>query len=71
MQYVYLVVDKYGDIIDFYLSPVRDRNAALTFFSKASDNAGLLHRVVIDKRGSGFDIDQCYFGFIGVCPVSD
>ena len=51
-QYVYRAVDKYGDIIDFYLSDKRDREAALTFFSKAFDIAGLPHRYAINKSGS-------------------
>ncbi len=51
-QYVYRAVDKFGDIIDFYLSDKRNREAALTFFSQAFGTAGLPHRVVIDKSGS-------------------
>ncbi len=39
-QCLYRAVDKVGDIIDFYLSDKRDREAALTFFSKAFDTAG-------------------------------
>ena len=45
-------VDKYGAIIDCYLSEIRDEPAARAFFDKAISSSGLPGKVVIDKSGS-------------------
>ncbi len=50
--YYYRAVDKYGAIIDFYLSEKRDEAAAKAFFDKAISSSGLPNKVVIDKSGS-------------------
>lgn len=50
--YYYRAVDKYGAVIDFYLSERRDEPAARAFFEKAIDSSGLPSKVVIDKSGS-------------------
>jgi putative transposase len=50
--YYYRAVDKYGDIIDFYLSERRDEPAARAFFEKAIGSSGLPDKVVIDQSGS-------------------
>lgn len=50
--YYYRAVDKEGQTIDFYLSPMRDANAARTFFEKAIDSSGLPEKVNIDKSGA-------------------
>ena len=50
--YYYRAVDKYGAIIDFYLSEKRDEPAALAFFDKAIGSSGLPDKVVIDKSGA-------------------
>ena len=46
--YNYRAVDKYGDIIDYYLSKHRDEDAAKEFLNKAIDQNGLTEKVVID-----------------------
>ena len=50
--YYYRAVDKYGAIIDFYLSETRDEPAARAFFNKAINQHGLPEKVVIDKSGA-------------------
>ena len=50
--YYYRAVDKYGAIVDFYLSDKRDEPAARAFFDKAIQNSGLPSKVVIDKSGA-------------------
>jgi putative transposase len=51
-QYLYLAIDKYGNIIDFMLSKKREKLAARRFFHKAIEQHGLPEKVVIDKSGS-------------------
>ena len=46
--YNYRAVDKYGDIIDYYLSKHRDEAAAKAFLNKAIAQNGLPEKVVID-----------------------
>ena len=50
--YYYRAVDKYGAIIDFYLSDTRDEPAAQAFFNKAINQHSLPEKVVIDKSGA-------------------
>ena len=50
--YYYRAVDKYGAIIDFYLSETRDEPAARAFFNKAINQHGLPEKVVIDQSGA-------------------
>lgn len=50
--YYYRAVDKYGAIVDFYLSEKRDEPAAREFFDKAIGSSGLPSKVVIDKSGA-------------------
>lgn len=50
--YYYRAVDKYGAIIDFYLSETRDESALRAFFNKAINQHGLPEKVVIDKSGA-------------------
>ena len=45
----YRAVDKYGSIIDFYLSETRNEQDARAFFDKAVKSSGLPNKVVIDK----------------------
>ncbi len=51
-HYLYCVVDKYGETIDFMLSKHRDEPAASAFVNKAIGHNGLLKKVVIDKSGA-------------------
>ncbi len=46
--YYYRAVDKFGDVIDYYLSPTRDEAAAKAFLNKAIALNGLPEKVVID-----------------------
>ncbi len=50
--YDYRAVDKYGKVVDFYLSKNRDKPTARAFFNKAINNNGLPDKVVIDKSGA-------------------
>lgn len=50
--YYYRAVDKFGVVIDFYLTETRDEPAAHAFFTKAINQHGLPERVVIDKSGA-------------------
>ena len=50
--YNYRAVDKYGAIIDFYLSETRNEQDARAFFDKAIGSSGLPSKVVIDKSGA-------------------
>ena len=50
--YYYRTVDKFGAVIDFYLSETRDEPAARAFFNKAINQHGLPEKVVIDKIGA-------------------
>jgi transposase-like protein len=43
-KYLYRAVDKYGQTIDFWLTEERDKEAALTFPTKAICHNGLLPR---------------------------
>ena len=50
--YYYRAVDKYGALVDFYLSETHDEPAARAFFDKAIESNGLPNKVVIDKSGA-------------------
>ena len=50
--YLYRVVDKAGQTIDFLLTAHRDRKAALRFFKKAVRQHGLPAKVTLDKSGA-------------------
>ena len=50
--YLYRAVDKEGQIIDFLLTPNRDRDAAEAFLRKAIRNQGLPEKITIDQSGS-------------------
>jgi transposase-like protein len=50
--YYYRAVDKFGAVIDFYLSETSDEKAAHAFFTKAINQHGLPEKVVIDKSGA-------------------
>ena len=47
-MYYYRAVDKFGDIIDYYLSEHRDEKSAKAFLNKAIAQNGLPEKVVID-----------------------
>ena len=56
--YYYRAVDKFGDVIDYYLSPTRDEAAAKTFLNKATAQNGLPEKVVIDgSHANHFALD--------------
>ena len=46
--YYYRAVDKFGGVIDYYLTPKRDEAAAKAFLNKAICQNGLPEKVVID-----------------------
>ncbi|QSH59601.1 IS6 family transposase (plasmid) [Photobacterium damselae subsp. damselae] len=48
----YRAIDKYGDIVDFYISQTRDEKATKAFLRKAIRTNGLPDKVIIDKRGA-------------------
>ena len=50
--YYYRAVDKFGAVIDYYLSETGDEKAAHAFFTKAINQHGLPEKVVIDKSGA-------------------
>ena len=52
--YYYRAVDKFGDVIDYHLSPNRDEAAAKAFLNKAISNNGLPDKVVIDGSKSNY-----------------
>ncbi len=52
--YYYRAVDKFGDVIDYYLSPNRDEAAAKAFLNKAIAQHGLPDKVVIDGSKSNY-----------------
>ena len=50
--YYYRAVDKFGDVIDYYLSQKRDEAAAKAFLNKAIAQHGLPKKVVVDGSKS-------------------
>jgi transposase-like protein len=50
--YLYRAVDRDGHIIDFLLTPTRDRDAAEAFLHKAILTQGLPERITIDQSGA-------------------
>ncbi|RNC76804.1 IS6 family transposase, partial [Piscirickettsiaceae bacterium NZ-RLO2] len=51
--YLYRAVDKCGNTIDFFLSELRDEEAAYTFLKKATGSNNVIpNKVVIDKSGA-------------------
>ncbi|WP_171387735.1 IS6 family transposase [Vibrio cyclitrophicus] len=52
--YYYRAVDKFGSMIDYYLSPNRDEAAAKAFLNKAILQNGLPSKVVIDGSQSNY-----------------
>jgi transposase-like protein len=52
--YYYRAVDKFGNVIDYYLSPKRDEAAAKAFLNKAISQNGLPSKVVIDGSKSNY-----------------
>ncbi len=51
-NYLYRVVDKEGNTIDFMLSKHRDEASAQAFFTKAIGPSGLPEKITIDKSGA-------------------
>jgi putative transposase len=51
-MYLYRVIDKEGQTVDFLLTARRDKQAALRFFKKAVEQHGLPDQVSIDKSGA-------------------
>ena len=52
--YYYRAVDKFGNVIDYYLSSNRDEAAAKAFMNKAIAQHGLPEKVVIDGSKSNY-----------------
>ena len=52
--YYYRAVDKFGNVIDYYLSSNRDEAAAKAFLNKAIAQHGLPSKVVIDGSKSNY-----------------
>jgi transposase-like protein len=52
--YYYRAVDKFGNIIDYYLSSNRDEAAAKTFLNRAIAQHGLPEKVLIDGSKSNY-----------------
>ncbi|KOO12833.1 transposase [Vibrio xuii] len=52
--YYYRAVDKFGDVIDYYLSSNRDEAAAKAFLNKATAQHGIPEKVVIDGSKSNY-----------------
>ena len=52
--YDYRAVDKFGHVVDYYLSPNRDEAAAKAFLNKALAQNGLPEKVVIDGSKSNY-----------------
>ena len=52
--YYYRAVDKFGNVIDYYLSSNRDEAAAKAFLNKAIAQHGLPEKVVIDGSKSNY-----------------
>lgn len=52
--YYYRAVDKFGNVIDYYLSSNRDEAAAKAFLNKAIAQHGLPDKVVIDGSKSNY-----------------
>lgn len=52
--YYYRAVDKFGNVIDYYLSPNRDEAAAKAFLDKAISQNCLPSKVVIDGSKSNY-----------------
>lgn len=46
--YYYRAIDKFGDVIDYYLSLKRDEQSAKAFLNKAIAQNGLPEKIVID-----------------------
>jgi transposase-like protein len=58
--YLYRAVDKYGQTVDFLLTPQRDRAAAEAFLHKAIRTQGLPEKITIDQSGSNTAAITCY-----------
>ena len=57
--FLYRVVDKFGDTIDFILSEQRDEAAVTAFFKQTIDTKGFPHKVVMDNSGANYsDIEN-------------
>ncbi len=54
--YYYRAVDKFGNVIDYYLGQNRDEAAAKTFMNKAIAQNGLPRKVVIDGSKSNYAV---------------
>ncbi len=52
--YYYRAVDKFGNVVDYHLSPNRDEAAAKAFLNKAIGQNGLPNKVVIDGSKSNY-----------------
>ena len=52
--YYYRAIDKFGNVIDYYLSSNRDEAAAKAFLNKAIAQHGLPEKVVIDGSKSNY-----------------
>ena len=69
--YLYRVVDKFGNTIDFMLSKKRDKPAATRFFAKAIGHAGIPSTVAIDTSGANMaginaiNVQLATLGFFG------
>ena len=78
-RYLYRVVDKYAETIEFMLSKHRDEPVASAFLNKAIGQSGLLKKVVIDKSGANLValesvnlalfLMECFFLMVDILQV--
>jgi putative transposase len=59
-KYLYRVVDKAGDTVDFLLTAKWDRMAALCFLRKAIGDHGTPKKITIDKSGANAAAIESY-----------
>ncbi|PSU95235.1 hypothetical protein C0W80_18865 [Photobacterium leiognathi subsp. mandapamensis] len=61
MAYYYRAVDKFGNVLDYYLSPNRNEAAAKAFQKKVNIQNGLPSKVIIaGSKGEKIRIDPIY-----------
>lgn len=62
-RYFYRAIDKEGNLVDVYLSEVRDQNAAEAFFKQAQNTIGVIpEQITTDKEPALYQAIQNIFG---------
>ena len=68
--YFYMAIDKEGNLVDMYLSDVRDQAAAEAFFKQVQNTTGIIPmQITTDKEAAVYPAIEAIFGTMTQHPL--